>query len=432
MTKNDLLHSLSNSLGQLYETGDDHNVIIEVGKDLNDLKTFKAHSYILRARSTYFKSALSNNWVIIKDNSIIYFNKPNISPLIFDIILRYIYTGNINFDKDNITQIIDLMIAADEMGLLEIINYIQNYILENSGIIKKDIVLLYNTFVKMHPSQHFGKLKKKIEKLLFNNPQLLFNMNDVYTLEESGIISLINSEHIKMREFDIWKRVLEWGISRTNIISREFSTWTKEEFIELNDSLRNVLPLIRFQEMSLKQFQDDSIIISSLVDSEVFKELLLSFPPTPVDSMIITEKNATNLLSMICNGDFCCVDSFNLLFRQNKNSLNFHEFTTLENTNNTMIVCKLDRKFEIIGGYCPGRWKINERKLVLDECFTIRFRNRNFGCHLKLDDFEFDNKELWEFGLDNNKIHITTAVTSTRSRSFEIIPETLEIFKLEK
>src|SRR5687767_10700233 len=123
--KKDLLHSLSKSLEQLYKTGDDYNVIIEVGKDLSDVKTFKAHSSILRARSIYFKSALSNNWATIKNN-IIYFNKPNISPLIFDIILHYIYTGNIILEDDyHITQFIDLMIAADEMDLEEIIIQVQ-------------------------------------------------------------------------------------------------------------------------------------------------------------------------------------------------------------------------------------------------------------------------------------------------------------------
>ena len=133
MTK-DLLHSLSKSLEQLYKTGDDYNVIIEVGKDLNDVKTFKAHSSILRARSIYFKSALSNNWATIKNN-IIYFNKPNVSPLIFDIILHYIYTGNIIIEDDcDITQFIDLMIAADEMDLEEIIAHVQKHILDSRFI----------------------------------------------------------------------------------------------------------------------------------------------------------------------------------------------------------------------------------------------------------------------------------------------------------
>ena len=65
---------------------DDHNVIIQVGEDQN-VKEFRAHSVILRARSPYFKSAFSTTWVSKKNDTII-FNKPNITPTVFDMILK--------------------------------------------------------------------------------------------------------------------------------------------------------------------------------------------------------------------------------------------------------------------------------------------------------------------------------------------------------
>lgn len=71
----------------LYDA-DDHDVIIRVGQDYN-IKEFRAHSSILRARSAYFKSALSSKWIDKKnENGIIEFEKPNINPNIFEIILK--------------------------------------------------------------------------------------------------------------------------------------------------------------------------------------------------------------------------------------------------------------------------------------------------------------------------------------------------------
>ena len=64
----------------------DHDVIIQVGEN-QDTKEFRAHSVILCARSPYFKSALSANWVKKKDDMIM-FSKPNITPTIFDMILK--------------------------------------------------------------------------------------------------------------------------------------------------------------------------------------------------------------------------------------------------------------------------------------------------------------------------------------------------------
>jgi hypothetical protein len=78
--------NLSKDLSLILDDADDYNVIIQVG-DNENTKEFRAHSVILRARSPYFKSALSSSW-ITKKNDMIIFNKPNITPNIFDMILR--------------------------------------------------------------------------------------------------------------------------------------------------------------------------------------------------------------------------------------------------------------------------------------------------------------------------------------------------------
>ena len=78
--------NLSKDLSLMLNDADDFNVIIQVGENQNT-KEFRAHSVILRARSPYFKSALSADWVT-KKNNMITFNKPNITPAVFDMILK--------------------------------------------------------------------------------------------------------------------------------------------------------------------------------------------------------------------------------------------------------------------------------------------------------------------------------------------------------
>ena len=79
--------SLSKDLSLiLLNDTDDYNVVIQVGKNQNT-KEFRAHSVILRARSPYFKSAFSAD-LITRENNTIMFNKPNITPAVFDIILK--------------------------------------------------------------------------------------------------------------------------------------------------------------------------------------------------------------------------------------------------------------------------------------------------------------------------------------------------------
>ena len=80
------LSDLSQDIGQLLSTGDNYDVIIQAGEGQN-MKEFFAHSLILSARSTHFKTALSIE-KSENENGIIIFKKPNIAPQLFNIILR--------------------------------------------------------------------------------------------------------------------------------------------------------------------------------------------------------------------------------------------------------------------------------------------------------------------------------------------------------
>ena len=77
---------LSNDYEKLFETGIGYDVIIYAGEESN-IKEIHAHSNILCIRSQYFRSAFSNEWAEKSDGKFI-FRKPNISPQLFNIILR--------------------------------------------------------------------------------------------------------------------------------------------------------------------------------------------------------------------------------------------------------------------------------------------------------------------------------------------------------
>src|SRR5690242_12215578 len=79
---NKLLNDLTKSLSE----SNFYDVEITVGVNEN-IRTFKAHSTILEARSSYFKVALTSNWIERSDNGIILFVKENISPKVFELLL---------------------------------------------------------------------------------------------------------------------------------------------------------------------------------------------------------------------------------------------------------------------------------------------------------------------------------------------------------
>ena len=84
------ISKLVDDLTNLLNESDYYDVEIEVGENDN-IKIFKAHSNILKSRSSYFKAALSGGWVKRAGNGVILFEKKNISPKIFEVLLMYVY-----------------------------------------------------------------------------------------------------------------------------------------------------------------------------------------------------------------------------------------------------------------------------------------------------------------------------------------------------
>jgi len=75
-----------NDYEKLLESGEGHDVIICVG-EYESYRELHAHSNILRARSSYFRAAISNEWVEKNEGKFI-IRKPTVSPYLFKIILR--------------------------------------------------------------------------------------------------------------------------------------------------------------------------------------------------------------------------------------------------------------------------------------------------------------------------------------------------------
>src|SRR5207248_2847477 len=82
------ISKLVNDFSNLLNESDFYDVEIKVGENEN-VRTFRAHSIILKARSSYFKAALSDNWIKKSEDNdnIILFEKKNISPKIFEVLL---------------------------------------------------------------------------------------------------------------------------------------------------------------------------------------------------------------------------------------------------------------------------------------------------------------------------------------------------------
>ncbi|PKY17034.1 hypothetical protein RhiirB3_403719, partial [Rhizophagus irregularis] len=96
MVDNKFLPELSANLLEILDENQHYDIIIEVGNDPH-IRKFRAHTLILNYRSLYFREILSTD----KKKSDEHIKLPNISPEIFQIILRYIYGGRLSLGECN-------------------------------------------------------------------------------------------------------------------------------------------------------------------------------------------------------------------------------------------------------------------------------------------------------------------------------------------
>src|SRR6266498_2815573 len=117
------LQKTFNEYDRLFENGEGYDVIIYAGQNEN-VKEIRAHSIFLCTRSQYFRSAFSKEWAEKKDGKFI-FKKPDISPLLFKIAIRYIYCGKIDLTKLQGPDILKLLSIVDELNVQPLIPCIQ-------------------------------------------------------------------------------------------------------------------------------------------------------------------------------------------------------------------------------------------------------------------------------------------------------------------
>ncbi|RIA90438.1 hypothetical protein C1645_876079 [Glomus cerebriforme] len=249
-----------------------YDTIIRVGDESNN-KTFYAHSLILTSQSTYFKIALSSDWIKKSGDKII-FEKPNISPKNFEIILKHLYSGTVSLNDLTPLELLDLLSATDEFMLPELMSFAESHLLSLADSwIKTD-------FIKIHLHAHQFTECKILQEFCIQkmgeNPELIFKSDDFIDLSEEMLIDLLKRDDLDMEEVELWKYVVQWGIHKCSngLIEKNVSEWNEENFIELWEILKDHVELIRFGDISREDLSNEVKPYSLMFPREMCENLL--------------------------------------------------------------------------------------------------------------------------------------------------------------
>uniref|UniRef100_U9T7A4 TLDc domain-containing protein n=1 Tax=Rhizophagus irregularis (strain DAOM 181602 / DAOM 197198 / MUCL 43194) TaxID=747089 RepID=U9T7A4_RHIID len=339
------------------------------------------------------------------DSILTHINLSDISPEIFQIILEYIYGGIISFNEQETLKILNVLVAADQLQLQELVDYLQKYLIENKvELMKQNFGLVYQTSFQ---SDSLLDLQQFCIDCMTKHPQKMFKSLDFTSLSEKSLVSLIKRDDLQMKEVEIWDHVLKWGLTQNSSLISDPDTWTDDDYEMMKNTLQLCLPLIRFFSLSSEEFLQKVHPYKKLLKPQLYDELFKSYlnpniEPSKdillpryrnVDGIIDSKIVNLNIVSLISRwidkldikSKFAYVRElylpykFKLLLRGSQDGFTpkkFHELC--DNLPCTVIFIKVKGTDEIIGGYNPLIWKcLNDEYGETKDSFIFSFKSKN-------------------------------------------------------
>ncbi|CAB4412284.1 unnamed protein product [Rhizophagus irregularis] len=397
------LSKLSQNFIELLEDDEYYDITIEVGKDSN-VKIFHAHMNILCYRSPYLRLNLGSNKKN-KDNVLVHIKLSNIMPEIFQIILKYIYGGILSLNDQDISEIFNILLAANKLLLQELVDYLQKYFIENnSEWMEKHFELIHR---ESFQSNSLLELQKFCTDFMSKSPEKIFESLDFTSLPEKSLVQLIKRDDLQMKEIEVWKYVLKWGLAQNSTLLPDPSTWSDDDFKSMKNTLQHCLPLVRFFSLSSKEFLKSVRPYKKLLKSRLYEDLLnsyldpdsevtnnISFPRNIkidgiINSNLVNNLNIISTISrridkMVINNKFDHLRElylpykFQLLLRGSRDGLTPKKFHTLcDDEYNTITFIKVKGTDEILGGYNPLKWESSSGWGQTKDSFIFSFKEKD-------------------------------------------------------
>jgi hypothetical protein len=288
------------------------------------------------------------------------------------------------------SDLIKILVAGNELGLQELITYLQSFLIETkANWMEQNFNLIYQTSFK---NDSLLELQKYCTDLITKKPNKIFKSLNSSSISEKLLVSLIQSDILQMNEIQVWKHVLEWGLAQNPELPSDPTNFSKRDFNTLKNSLQHCIPFIRFYNLSYEEFLNVVLPYKKVLPKELCENLLEYFLNSEnqsikkskprittkqinIDSKIITFQQAKLILRWIdrleITDEIEKSYKFKLLLCGSRDGFapkKFHEIC--DNQSNTITIIKVKDSNEILGGYNPIAWESGEFSEICDEAFS--------------------------------------------------------------
>jgi hypothetical protein len=182
-------------------------------------------------------------------------------------------------EKCDALDIIKILLAANELNLQELIDYLQSFLINNnSKWIEQNFDLIYKTSSE---NISFLELQKYCNDFISKEPDKIFKSLKFSSIPEKLLVTLIQSNNLQMSEIQVWEHVLKWGLAQNPELPSDPTTFSKDDFNVLKNTLQQCIPFIKFFNLTSKEFLDKVLPYKKVLPKETYKDLIKHFLDDP-------------------------------------------------------------------------------------------------------------------------------------------------------
>ncbi|RGB38462.1 hypothetical protein C1646_806413 [Rhizophagus diaphanus] len=381
---------VANDYEKVLESDEEYDVIIYAG-EYENVKEIFAHLFVLRTRTEYFRREFSKKRTEMKDGKYI-FRKPNISPQIFKIILRFIYCGKMDLTKLQGSEILKLLMAVDELKIQTLIQYIQKYLIKHQYEFLQQLFST-ETLEMCYQHESFKDLLNFYLEIISKEPEILFNSNKFINLEAPLLELLLKEHFLLLDEIVIWDRLIKWSFAKHPSIQQDVKKWNKEEITTMKRTFHNFIPLIKFYNIPPDDFVSKVYPYKVLLPEDLTNDILdidkKNSKYQKYDTVIVKPRHFAIFSSWIekKNDNYYTIRDipyhFNLIYRASRDGNTAEAFhNKCDNQGPTIVIAKVADSEQLVGGYNPLEWDLSDNYKSTKNSFIFSFTNKAKVGHI--------------------------------------------------
>ena len=89
------------------------------------------------------------------------------------------------------------------------------------------------------------------------------------------LLTILESDFLELDEIKTWDYVIQWGIVQSKeILEKNISEWNNDDFEEMKNNLKDIIPLIRFDQITSIDFYKKIRPYEKALDKDVYEDIL--------------------------------------------------------------------------------------------------------------------------------------------------------------